>query len=291
MDSEQRLADSLGVSLTLHTIQINNHTIRYAKAGEGDPVLLIHGGTLGWGWWHPNIAELAKHFTVYAIDLPGGGRSSHVDFRHVDFERDFVDTTEEFISQLNIRPVSLIGASVGGWVATKIALRKKIPIKKLVLVDFLGLTGYRRMRELVLGIHPIAQLFVRTIFRPSRDNPQMESMLRDVFVNKAHALKAEFVDYFYDTMARSHNLLFISKTSSVEGRKALLLQRDDLQSITQPTLIMWGEQDSLMPLAKYAPFFSHFPRAQVLIVKDAGHIPSIEKSEEFNEAIIRFLSK
>ena len=64
MDSEQRLADSLGVSLTLHTIQINNHTIRYAKAGEGDPVLLIHGGTLGWGWWHPNIAELAKHFTV-----------------------------------------------------------------------------------------------------------------------------------------------------------------------------------------------------------------------------------
>jgi len=76
MTTEQTLANSLGIELAIKQIPIGAHKINYLVAGKGEPLLLIHGANFGWGVWYPNIPELAKHFTVYAIDLPGAGHSS-----------------------------------------------------------------------------------------------------------------------------------------------------------------------------------------------------------------------
>jgi predicted nucleotidyltransferase len=62
----------------LEQVKIGEFVINYATAGKGLPIVLIHGGNIGWGQWYPNIPELARYFKVYALDLPGGGRRSRI---------------------------------------------------------------------------------------------------------------------------------------------------------------------------------------------------------------------
>ena len=87
--------------------------------------MLIHGGNLGWGQWYPNIDELAKKFKVFAIDLPGGGRSSRVDFERLNFDKGLISIVESFILTLKLEKTDVVAASVGGWIAGQIAIRKK----------------------------------------------------------------------------------------------------------------------------------------------------------------------
>ena len=76
MDTEKKLADSIDASIEIKQMDIGKHRINYAVAGQGPALLMIHGANFGWGMWYPNIPALAKHFTLYMIDLPGAGRSS-----------------------------------------------------------------------------------------------------------------------------------------------------------------------------------------------------------------------
>lgn len=128
----------------------------------------------------------------------------------------------------------------------------------------------------------------QTLLKPNRSNKNIERFIRSVFYNPKLPLLNEFIDYFYKTMETSHNLLFISRLSSSYGRKKLSLL-NSLVKIKNNTLIIWGEKDKLMPLSKVEQNFKLIPKVEVRIIKDAGHIPSIEKSEEFNKIIVDFL--
>lgn len=288
-DTERRLLESLGVPARIEQIQIGQYLINYLTAGTGEPVVLVHGGNIGWGQWYPNIAALAKHYTVYALDLPGAGRSSRIDYDRLDLQRDFVEVVRSFIANLHLGSVSIIGSSVGGWIALQLVL-SDLPVKKLILVDSLGFGDSMSFSDRLIGIRPFAKLIARTILRPVRGNKNIEKFLRDVFYKKETVIAPQFIDYFYETMATSHNLLLISGLSSFWGVRPELVLRDALAGVKNRTLVVWGERDALMPLSINQPNFSRLPNAQVHIMKDAGHIPSMEKPEEFNRVVIEFLS-
>ena len=177
-DTEKRLGDIVGVPLSYHTITINGYDIRYVKAGAGLPLVLIHGGNLGWGHWYPNIAELSKHFTVYALDLPGGGRSTKIDFKRLNFEKDLVDTVDVFIQKLNLQSVFLVGASMGGWVAMKVALKNGDKIKKIVVADSVGFSSHMTFPDLLMSWYPFARFMSKTVLRPGAKNRSIENFLR-----------------------------------------------------------------------------------------------------------------
>ena len=73
MNTEQALLQTIGVQAQVKRIQVGRFHINYLTAGTGPPVMLIHGGNIGWGQWYPNIKTLAEHFSLYGIDLPGSG--------------------------------------------------------------------------------------------------------------------------------------------------------------------------------------------------------------------------
>jgi len=141
MTTEQTLANSLGIELAIKQIPIGAHKINYLVAGKGEPLLLIHGANFGWGVWYPNIPELAKHFTVYAIDLPGAGHSSTIDYGKLDVTRDFVEITKEFIQRQDLRDLAILGHSIGGFVALKVTLEQSQSIKNVILVDSTGFSS------------------------------------------------------------------------------------------------------------------------------------------------------
>lgn len=289
MNSEQRLANRISVPIKVEKIKIGKYLINYMIAGGGKPLLLIHGGNIGWGQWYPNIASFAKYFTVFALDLPGAGRSSIVDYSHLDLERDFVDVAAKFIKIKKIKNPDILGSSIGGWIALKLSLRKDLALHRLVLADSIGFADSLRLADRIIGIYPLANLLSRTILTPVRTNKNIESFLRDVFYDKNVSIWQEFVDYFYETMASSHNLLLISKLSGVFGMREEFKLKDKLTKVSKPTLIIWGEFDKFTDPKKIYNNFKLIPNVQVHIVKGAGHIPSIEKSDEFNETVIKFL--
>jgi|SRR3989344_9373537 len=288
MDSESRLAQVTESNLKIDKIRVGDYLINYVTAGSGKPLLLIHGGNIGWGQWYPNIGPLSKHFKVYAIDLPGAGRSSRIDYDDLDLERDFLGVTREFINITGIGDAHIIGSSVGGWIALRLALRG-VPFGKIVLTDSLGFTDYMRFSDRILGIRVLPKALVKTILRPYRENRNIERFLRSVFYDKKTPLAPQFIDYFYETMRTSHNLLLISRLSSIWGVRREFVMNNELRDVKNQTLIIWGEHDALMPVERSQTAFSLMPNCRTKIIKAAGHIPSIEKSSEFNDAVINFL--
>ena len=289
MNTERKLAQSLGVDFKLENIKIGDYFINYIVAGEGEPVLLIHGGNIGWGQWYLNIPELSRHFKVYALDLPGAGRSTRIDYSKLNLDRDFVDVVDQFIKLKNLNDVNIVGSSIGGWIALKLALKDNPRINRLVLVDSLGFTDYVSFSNRIIGIYPVAKIISKTILRPHRENKNVEKFLRSVLHDPDLPLKKEFIDYFYETMETSHNILFFSCLSSIFGINKELILRNELPRIRNNTLIVWGKNDKLLPLEKNRDSFKLIQYAQVGIIENSHHMPFIEKYAEFNKLIIDFL--
>ena len=287
MSTEVDLASAVGIPITLEQVVVGKHQINYAVAGRGEPLLLIHGANFGWGQWYPNLKALAEQFTVYALDLPGAGRSSRVDYATLDVEEDLLAVVENFIALKRWKRVSIVGASIGGWIAVKIALRHPEIVHKLVLVNSVGFADYMGTIDKMIGWYPLARFLTRTVLKPRRDNKNIEKFLRNIFFNKAQALQPEFVEYFYETMSSSHNLLFISRLTQLTKQ---LVVTHALPALPHQTLVVWGEQDRIMPLAKNARNFHLIPGATVRLIHEAGHLPSLEQPAVFNSLITEFLT-
>ena len=283
---EEALAQTLGIPYQILTVKLAQCSLNYFVAGDGPTVLLLHGANFGWGVWHPNIVELSKHFKIIALDLPGAGRSQRIDYSNLEAE-ELLAVVEEFVTKLNINDFSVVGCSIGGWIGLKLALQLGQRVRAVVTENGVGFADYMSTADKVLANRTFASLLVRFILRPVRNNIRIELFLRGIFANKQMPLCNEFLEYFYETMASSHNLLFISRLSAIS--KTLVLQKS-LPQLMQPVCVIWGASDHIMPLQKNQPYFNLIPNVQVIIYEKTGHIPSLESPDRFNADIIKFIT-
>jgi len=107
--------------------------MRYLKIGKGEPLVLIHTLRTQLEYFEKIIPELAKHYTVYALDLPGHGQSGITNQKHV--KPLFIKHVSEFINQLKLEKVTLVGESIGGALALGIAAQNKISIKQVFALN------------------------------------------------------------------------------------------------------------------------------------------------------------
>jgi len=289
MNSEQHLIRSLNCDLKQGSEKILGRNICYVRAGQGPPVILVHGGNLGWGQWYKTIPELAKHHTVYAPDLPGGGRSDPVDFFRVDLEKDMVETLKIFIKNLGLEGADIVGSSAGGWMAVRVALDPALETRRLVISDSVGFSRTRTMPDRIMGTEFLAKFLSRTVLKPDPENKSLRKFLSSVFFDPQTPISQEFYEYFLETMTRTHNLHFISRLASRRGSQETFLG-DDLARIRPRTLIIWGAEDSFLPLKYSAPSFSKIPEKEIRIFERAGHIPPLEQPQRFHAVVSEFLS-
>lgn len=286
MNTEQALIEAIGLTINIDQLIINGYQINYATVGNGPPMLLIHGANFGWGVWYPNISAFAKKFTLYLIDLPGAGRSTRLDYKKLDPEKDLYAIVNQFIKILNLHDLVVLGCSIGGWLAFRIALENPDRVQKLIIENSVGFADYMNFNDKIIGFYPLAKLISMTILKPKRSNKNIEKFLRGIFYNKELELKPEFIDYFYETMSTSHNLLFISRLITLNSE---FLLQEKLKNIFQPTLIIWGRQDRIIPLEKNYRNFQLLPHQTTQVINHAGHIPSLEEPSEFNKTVLAFL--
>jgi pimeloyl-ACP methyl ester carboxylesterase len=253
--------------------------IRYLEDGppDGKILILLHGLGASAERWSGVIPTLSRDYRVIAPDIIGFGYS---DKPAVDYTMDFfIDFFRSFLDNLDISKASIIGSSFGGHVATEFAIRFNRMVEKLVLVSPAGMmkTSTPTLdRYIMAALYPVYEHAYEAFREMAYDSEYAvnEEIVMD-FVNRMRLTNAKYA--FMSTV------LGIRYAPKLGGR---------LSNITAPTLLVWGENDTTIPLAEYANQYNGIPNMEELVViKKCGHIPPIEKPATFNRIVLRFLMR
>ncbi len=252
------------------TSTVFGESIHYFEAGQGPTVILLHGLGANAGIWVANIGPLSAHYHVIAPDQIGFG---HSDKPLIDYKiATFVDFLYGFMQAQKITKATLVGNSLGGWIAVEFAIQHPEMVEKLVLVDAGGLSF--AATPPAINLNPA-----------SLDDTK--KVLGIVFYNQAFvtdmAVAAVFARHLKDndgyTIQRIMNGIFTTDQS--EDKK--------LSSVHAATLVVWGANDALLPLSMGERFHAGISGSKLVAIKECGHIPQLEKPEEFNRAVLEFL--
>jgi len=247
--------------------------INYLEAGTGPTIILLHGLGANSQVWAPNIAPLAAKFRVIVPDQVGFGKSDKplINYRL----RTYVDFLDQFCKELGIQRASLVGNSMGGWIAAAYTLAFPEKVDRLVLEDAAGYSPPRNFDTRILfSLNP-----------STREG--MKSLTQRVFYNKAFSSDAVIDQVLAQRMTAGDGYTIKSMIESIIRGEDFLDNR--VQAIRKPTLIIWGRQDGLTPLADGERFKREIPNSRLIVMEQCGHVPNVEKAAEFNAAVLRFL--
>jgi pimeloyl-ACP methyl ester carboxylesterase len=157
-----KMTETVPATIEARQLEIKGHRIHYLKAGSGPPVVLLHGGASDSRDWLPTMGPLGHRFTFYAPDLIGFGQSERK--RDGYYLTDFIEFTEEFINTLGLENPDMVGHSFGGRISAGVAVRDRVKIRRLVLVDASGLGKFSSLGNVIFTGF--------TVFRKLAGRPQ-----------------------------------------------------------------------------------------------------------------------
>jgi pimeloyl-ACP methyl ester carboxylesterase len=266
---------------------VNGARTRYRTCGHGSPVVLVHGLGASLDYWAANMAPLGQHHQVFALDLLGFGQSDKT-FPEVSLEA-MGRFVAGFLDTHSLDRVSLVGNSMGGLVTLQMAIQFPERVHKLVLVDNAGFGRQVHWTLRLMSLPGIGEFAYRPGLRA------MQWIAREIFHNSEQA-PADWLELMADLAgqpgARQAFLAALRYGVNLLGVKPEILRavRDGLARLTAPTLIVWGRQDRLLPLSQGLAGLKLIPGSQLHIWDQCGHVPHMEKADEFNRLVLAFLA-
>lgn len=269
-------------------IQVGPVRVRYWSIGDwGSPLVLIHGiADCMETWWH-NVGALAEHHRVFAVDLPGFGLSDKPLSRYSD--NDDTPFIKRFMESQGIPRASVMGHSMGGTFALGMAIDHPEMVDKLILEASAGLSRELTLRHRLATLPLVGEL----LYRPNRERTERvmkgsvhdPSLITDDMVDFSHRM-ANLPGVKESTLAalRSGVNLFGLR----EEVAAPIL--DNLGNISAPTLMVWGDSDTVVPIAGAHAAGKRIPNARLHVFDDCGHAPHFERLQEFNALVLDFLA-
>lgn len=277
----------------VHTLQLSGSVeIAYVDEGEGPKTLLfIHGLGSYLKAWNLNIASLKEQYRCVAIDLPGYGKSST---GHYDFSMSFfAEQVNQFIEKLGLENVVVIGHSMGGQIATQLALTQPSYLDKLVLLAPAGFEKFSEQEK---------QWFLMVTTPALIRNTTKEQIINNFELNfyempeNARFMIEDRLTLREDTVAYEAYCEMIPKCvkGMLEGPVF-----DNLKELSLPVMVVYGENDKLIPNAYLHASLTtqsvaeagtaEIPKATLHLLPEAGHFVQWDQSEKVNSLISAFL--
>lgn len=260
----------------LKEVLVFGQPIKYLEAGTGPTVILLHGLGGSTQNWMYSIGPLSQQYRVIVPDQIGFGRSARpvINYR----VRTYVDFLEQFYKALKIERATLVGNSMGGWIAAQFTISYPEKVDRLVLADA---TGYA----------PPAGFDYKSLYGLNPSTREgMKQLVAKIFFNKAFTTDDMINQFMAQRMIAGDGYTINSLIESVI-RGEDFLESKQLQQIKASTLIVWGREDGLTLLAEGERFKQDIPHAKFVVFDRCGHFPQIEKAGEFNTAVLEFLKQ
>jgi pimeloyl-ACP methyl ester carboxylesterase len=263
-----------GLPVTTGMAEVAEPVLYYETTGEGEPVVLIHGGQLDCRMWDEQFQTFAQHYRVIRYDVRGYGKSELPTKPYAD-EKDLLG----LLQYLHIEKAHLIGLSLGGRIAIDFTLTYPDRVKSLVAVGP-GLSGFawsaegeKRSWQIVKaardqGAHKAAELWLQDPYMaPAMENPALAKRLRQLAQHNARCWLV----------------------NPILGRELNPPAANRLAEIQVPTLVIIGERDvpDIQAIGKLLE--KGVPHAQKVMIPGAGHMVNLEKPQEFNLVVRSFL--
>lgn len=248
-------------------------------------VLFIHGLGSSSHRWIDIPEALSKYFHTVTVDLIGSGLSEkpqNADYTIKGFSKFIVDFLIERIGikDKEHKKVSIVGHSLGGYIAAQVAIENKELIEKLVLIDSSGLL--EAPTPLLKDYHVAA-----TDINPLTRHERVRRVLEDLCASPSRLLPVlvDLFGYIIEKPGAKHafEVAFDNSTTTQIDPNGFK-QIEDI-----PCLVIWGEKDNLIPLEYYYKFKQHLPKATFALIADAGHAPFAEKTALVYENLRTFL--
>lgn len=253
------------------TISVGGIDVHGWIGGRGDPLLVLHGagGNRGWTRW---VQQVAEHFTVWAPTHPGFGSSGDADWMEGidDLARFYL----WFIDAAGLGRPHVLGHSIGGWTAAEMAAMSPRSIDRLVLVAPVGLKP-EAGEILDIFYYPPPQLLGMTVH-----DPKTVPEWHELFGRPLTPAELEIA-----TRNREMTARLTWKPYMHNPRLAHFLPR-----VTNPTLIVWGRHDHIVPLECGEQYRRLLPQATLTVLERCGHLPPVEQPEAFARLVLDFLS-
>lgn len=264
-------------------IRLNGQEIHYIQKGNGKPIILIHGFAGSTYTWRKLIPPLSKHYTVFAIDLPGFGLSA----KPPQGSYDMVSQAKillDFMEALKLNSANLIGHSMGGVVVSYAAIIAPSKVNSLVLIEP-GFYARGAPPFLKYLIFPLDRIMARLIYTKSF----MKKFLFNSYYNKSLVTEDVINGYLFPNLTPNSLEALVHMIKSVGQRR----YEGITEKISCPTLIVWGEnplrKDMPLKLKEAKEFKSEIANSKLVIIKECGHYIQDEKPQKLLKIILEFL--
>jgi pimeloyl-ACP methyl ester carboxylesterase len=237
-----------------HSVQVNNTRVSYQVLGEGPPLILVHGLSGSMRWWVHNVQVLAQDHRVYLVDLPGFGIMRRVRARFA-----LINVAQWLLAWMDAVGISkahLVGHSMGGYICIWIAAHHPEVVSRLVLIS----------PAVLSKIHSVLGYTL----------PLLQAI--------RYLTLGFFFILAYDAL-RAGPLTLLRATKDLLSHDA----QQDIMQVMAPTLLVWGEYDTLVPPSVGHILRQQIPHSRLLILKKASHVSMYDRPQEFNSAVEAFL--
>jgi pimeloyl-ACP methyl ester carboxylesterase len=268
----------------LRSAEIGGTPVNYVEMGEGPPIVFVHGLSGCWQNWLEQIPHFARTNRVLALDLPGFGRSPMPPWEISIPE--YGRLLDDFCRQFNVHSSTLVGNSMGGFVAAEASIAQPDWVEKLVLVSAAGITHARMRKEpaemaarMAAAMAPLAFRFQEGSLRRAR---LRWGAFRGVF-HAPHRMRPELLwEQYHGAMGAP---AMVDAVRSLVGYDFT----DRLESVEDPTLIVWGRNDRIVPPRDADGYARHLRNSRVVVFDRCGHCPQLERPQRFNRLLEDFL--
>ena len=276
-------------NIAIESVEVDGNRLRYIKTGKGPTLVLLHTLRTQLDLFEKLVPELAKHFTVYALDYPGHGYSDIPKARYdAAF---FTDAVEGFLAKLDLRNVTLAGVSIGGSIPLIVAARRNPRVARVIAVnpyDYAEGRGMARSSPLGWFINYVARVpFIGETVMRLRNFLIMRSVLNGGVADPNSISPALMKEMYHVGNRRGHYRAFLSLLRNSASWETA---SKEYGRIEIPVLLIWGAQDWALPSER-----EHdrklIPGVEMATLDHGGHFLALDRPQELTHAIVRFATR